>query len=180
MNTQFAQFFLVATAVAVLADGHASMPVSAQTHKARQSSPRAVDFFDIIELPIKIEGASVRASGSGSVLEGSVVNRSTESIIGCHFILLVVDPTGKVRQRYGWSERMIVEGVTIQELGVPLPKKIRVGRGERIVLGIEQVVSKESIWRAMRVEEAMQAYGGGRVVEMPEVRRAENLVGVPS
>ncbi len=49
-----------------------------------------------------------------------------------------------------------------------------------MLLGIDQVVGRRTIWWALKGEEALRACGIGEEWEMPEVQQMENYVdGVP-
>lgn len=141
-----------------------------------KQSPIAVEFFDIIEMPVMVDAAAVSFSDKAQVLKGSAVNRSSESLIGYHFILFIVDSAGKVRSQHSWSERLMLDGVTIRRFSVALPKKLKIKAGERVVMGIDQVIGAKWIWQAVKGEEALRAYCVSGASEMPEVRRVENYV----
>src|SRR5947207_265101 len=59
----------------------------------------AVLFFDVPDLPARIDEPKLRKSAKGLVLECAIANRSSEELLGLRLILLVIDPAGKLRSR---------------------------------------------------------------------------------
>lgn len=69
------------------------------SHQQPQDRSIAVSFFDVPELPARIDGPELRKSDKGFVMDCAVANRSSEQLLGLRFILLIVDPAGKLRKR---------------------------------------------------------------------------------
>jgi len=75
---------------------------------ANASSPgqlNAVTFFDVSDLPARIDAPKLSQSTREFTLDCAVANRSNEELLGIRLILLIVDPAGKLRGRVTWTER---------------------------------------------------------------------------
>ena len=59
------------------------------------------------------------------------------------------------------------------------PIKFKQKDGERLLLMIEQVVSRESIWEVVKAKDALEAYARGDYSVMPTVLRVANQVDAP-
>src|SRR6266550_3225216 len=74
---------------------------------AKASSPdRPSDavFFDVADLPARIDAPKMSQSDKDFVLDCAVANRSNEELLGIRLILLVIDTSGKLRSRIAWTE----------------------------------------------------------------------------
>ena len=59
------------------------------------------------------------------------------------------------------------------------PIKFKQKDGERLVLMVEQVISRESIWEVVKAKDALEAYARGDYSVMPAVLRVANQVDAP-
>src|SRR6266850_5087488 len=73
---------------------------------ANLSQPKAVEvvFFDVTELPARIDEPRLSKSKEFN-LDCAVANRAGEQLLGLRLILLVIDPAGSLRSRTTWTER---------------------------------------------------------------------------
>lgn len=137
-----------------------------------------VDFYEVAEMPLTITSAELRRSGDADALTFSVTNRSSERLMGLRLILIVVDPTGKLRSRTGWMERIDLEINATDDYSSKLSAKMKIRPGDRVVLTMEQVIGRESIWKVINAKEAFTAYASNTRHVMPDVRQVSNNVDV--
>ncbi len=150
--------------------------VGATSGKDTRAQKSSVDFFDVADMPLSISEATLSRTADGHVLKYSATNRSDEKLTGFHLIFLIVNTSGKLTNRSGWMERAVLESYSSRELSFPLPVKLRVRRGDRIVLAVEEVVGRESIWKVLNAKEAFTAYATNEQYVIPRVQRVVNQV----
>jgi hypothetical protein len=74
------------------------------------------------------------------------------------------------------TEGFSIPGYDIKTLTFKSPIKFKQKDGERLVLMIEQVISRESIWEVVKAKDALEAYARGDYSVMPAVMRVANQV----
>lgn len=134
----------------------------------------AVSFFDVSELPARIDGPQVTRIANRYSLKGAVANRSNEPLLGVQLILLIADRDGRVRVRTNWSEESQVEAAAIKTFEFHPPVKDNVQASDRLFLIIDGVIGRETIWHAVDAEKALRAYARGQHDIVPKVRTAAN------
>ena len=144
---------------------------------AGASSPgqlNAVTFFDVSDLPARIDAPKLSQSAKEFTLDCAVANRSNEELLGIRLILLIVDPAGKLRGRVTWTERTELAMYSIKTFAFH-PEITEVLRNtDQIFLGIEEVFGRETIWHAAAAEKALRAYSRGQHDVLPTVRKFAN------
>lgn len=139
-----------------------------------QPKPKAVTFFDVSDLPAHIDEPRLSKSGKEFVLDCAVANRSGEQLLGLRLILLVTDSAGKLRSRITWTERAELAMYSIKTFAFhPVPTE-DVRDTDRVFLGIDEVIGRETIWRAAGVEKALRAYSRGQHDVVPTVQTFVN------
>lgn len=133
----------------------------------------AAVFFDVSELPARIDEPKLRKSDKGMVMDCAIANRSDEQLLGVRLILMVVDPAGKLRNRITWTERTELARYSIKTFELhPAIGELR--RTDQLFLGIDEVIGSETIWRAAGAEKALRAYTRGQHDVVPTVRTFAN------
>ena len=142
----------------------------------RQEQPQsaAVAFFDIPDLPARVDEPKLRKSDEGSVLDCAVANRSSEQLLGLRLILLVVEHSGKLRSRITWTEASELTSYSIKAFAFHPIIKGELRSTDQFYLGIDEVIGQETIWHAAGAEKALRAYSRGQPDVMPEVRTMAN------
>ena len=134
----------------------------------------SVIFFDVSDLPARIDEPRLRKSDKEFVLDCAVANRSSEQLLGIRLILLVIDPAGKMRSRITWTERAELAIFSIKTFAFH-PEITSALRGtDQLFLGIDEVIGRETIWRAVGAEKALRAYSRGQHDVEPAVRTVAN------
>jgi len=59
------------------------------------------------------------------------------------------------------------------------PIRLKQKDGERLLLMIEQVISRESIWEVVKAKDTIEAYARGNFSVVPTVLRVANQVDAP-
>src|SRR3989441_1713014 len=79
-----------------------------------QERPRAVLFFDVLDLPARIDEPKLLKKANQYVLSCALANRSGEQLVGLRLTLMVVESSGKVRTRISWNEAAEVPAYSIK------------------------------------------------------------------
>ena len=149
-----------------------SFSFSVKASSLEQSN--SVTFFDISDLPARIDEPGLRQSDKEFVLDCAVANRSGEQLLGIRLILLVVDPAGKLRSRIAWTERAELAMYSIKTFAFHPEITVAVRSSDRLFIGIDEVIGHETIWRAVGAEKALRAYSRGQHDVTPVVRTIAN------
>jgi hypothetical protein len=134
----------------------------------------AVTFFDVSDLPARIDEPKLSQSAKEFTLDCAVANRSNEELLGIRLILLIVDPAGKLRGRVTWTERTDLAVYSIKTFAFHPEITGDLRKTDQIFLGIEEVFGRETIWRAAGAEKALRAYSRGQHDLVPTVRALAN------
>lgn len=140
----------------------------------KQTKLIPVGFFDVPELPLKISSAGLTRTADGYELGFFATSNAAEPIRGVEIVFLVYDSAGRLRAVADWVQRIQLASYATEELSVALPMKVKMGDNDRLLIGIKQVIGRESIWNVVKAVEALKAYAAGGHYEMPEVQRVSN------
>src|SRR5437870_8009316 len=103
-----------ACSVIWLAAFFSSPAIASPCDEQPQDQSFAVVFFDVSDLPARIDEPKLHQSEEGFVLDCAVANRSSEQLLGLRFILLVVDDSGKMRSLITWTDRAELTNYSIK------------------------------------------------------------------
>jgi len=147
---------------------------TAKASSMGQPKPNAITFFDVSDLPARIDEPRLSRNSKGSVIDCAVANRSGEQLLGIRLILLVIDPGGRLRSRITWTERIELPMYSIKTSSFhpEIPEDLR--PADRIFLGIDEVFGHETIWLADGAEKGLRAYARGQHDVVPRVRTLVN------
>ena len=144
-----------------------------------QSDALPIEVFQVLDLPLSIHEASLTKSERGQFLQLSLGNSSDLKILGLRYSLVSVDAQGQVQIRVNRTEGFSVAAYGMKTLTFKTPIKLRLKDGERLVMMIEQVISRESIWEVVKAKDAIEAYACGDFSVVPSVMRVTNQVDSP-
>jgi hypothetical protein len=136
--------------------------------------PNNVTFFDVADLPARIDAPKMSQSDKDFVLDCAVANRSNEELLGIRLILLVIDTSGKLRDRVIWTERTELAMYSIKTFAFHPEMAEDLRNTDKFFLGIEEVFGRETIWQASAAEKALRAYSRGQHDVLPTVRKFAN------
>lgn len=144
-----------------------------------QSDALPIEVFQILDLPLSIHEASLTKSERGHFLQLSLSNSSDLKILGLRYSLVSIDAREQVQIRVNRTEGFSVPAYGMKTLTFKTPIKLKQKDGERLLLMIEQVISRESIWEVVKAKDALEAYAQGDFSVVPSVLRIPNQVDSP-
>ncbi len=154
--------------------------VALSTPLAPQSSDRPVEVVQVLELPLNVHEASLTKNERGFYFAKlSLANSSDLRIIGLRYSLASIDSRNQVQPIVNRTEGFSIPAYGIKTLTFKSPIKLGQKDGERLVLMLEQVISRESIWEVVKAKDALEAYGRGDYSVVPAVLRVANQVDAP-
>ena len=138
-----------------------------------------IEIFQVLDLPLTVHDASLVKSDKGYLLKLSAGNSAELKIIGLRYSLITINHDSKPQIRVNRTEGFSLEPYAKESLTFKTPIKLKPRDGERLVLMLEQVVSRESIWEVVKAKDALEAYARGDYSVMPVVMRVSNAVDSP-
>jgi hypothetical protein len=131
-------------------------------------------FFDVLDLPARIDEPQLFKVKDKYSLKCAIANRSGEQLLGLRLILMSIDSAGKLRTHVTWSEVTELAAYSIKtfQFGFNLNEKAQTG--DRYFLAIDEVTGTETIWRAVDSEKALRAYSRGQHDIVPKVKTVAN------
>jgi len=144
-----------------------------------QNSDTPVDVFQVLDLPLSIHEASLVKSGKTFLLRLSLGNSSELKMIGVRYSLISIDSKNQPQPIVNRTEGFSIAGYATKTLTFKTPIRFKLSDGERLVLMLEQVISRESIWEVVKAKDALDAYAQGDYSVMPVVLRVANAVDAP-
>jgi hypothetical protein len=144
-----------------------------------QSTAVPIDVFQILDLPLSIHEASLVKSDKAFLLRLSLGNSSELQMVGLRYSLATIDSRNQLQPIVNRNEGFLLPAYATKTLTFKTPIRLRPKDGERFVLMIEQVISRESIWEVVKAKEALESYARGDYSVMPSVLRVANQVDAP-
>lgn len=144
-----------------------------------QSEEISVEVFQVLELPLSVHEASLTKSAKSYFLRVALGNSSDERVIGLRYSLATINANNEVRVIANRSEGFSLAGYATRTLTFKTPIRFKSKDGERLILMLEQVVSRESIWEVVKAKEALEIYASGDYSVKPAVLRVANQVDAP-
>jgi hypothetical protein len=151
-----------------------SSPMIAVSRELPEEQSFTVLFADVLALPARIDEPRLQMMDGRAVLSCAVANRSNEQLLGLRLLLLVVEPSGKLRNRLAWNERAPISSYSIKSLEFHPTIKGELSRTDRLFLAIDEVIGRETIWRVVEADKALKAYARGLPGMDPVVRTFAN------
>ena len=150
---------------------------------ARNFSPQTgdlpIEVFQVLDLPLSIHEASLTKTARGQFLRLSLGNSSDLKIIGLRYSIVSIDDRNQVQPRVNRTEGFSVPAYEMKTLTFKTPIRLKPKDGERFLIMIEQVISRESIWEVVKAKDALEAYALGDYSTVPTVLRVPNQVDSP-
>jgi len=146
---------------------------------ATQSGDMPIEVFQVLDLPVNVHEAALTKTERGLFLRIALGNSSDLKIIGLRYSIVSVDARSEVQVRVNRSEGLSIPAYGMKTLIFKTPIRLKPKDGERLVLMIEQVVSRESIWEVVKAKDSLEAYARGDYAVTPTVLRVPNQVDAP-
>ena len=135
-----------------------------------QTGDIPIDVFQVLELPLNVHQASLTKNERGYyLLQLSLGNSSELKILGLRYSIVSIDARNQVQIRVNRTEGFALPAYDMKTLTFKTPIKLKQKDGERLLLMIEQVISRESIWEVVKAKDAIEAYGRGDFSVAPSV-----------
>ena len=144
-----------------------------------QAGDISIEVFQVLDLPLSIHQAALTKSERGHFLQLSLSNSSDLKILGLRYSLASIDARNQLQIRVNRTEGFSLPAYDMKTLTFKTPIKIKQKDGERLLLMIEQVISRESIWEVVTAKDALEAYARGDFSVVPTVLRIPNQVDSP-
>jgi hypothetical protein len=146
---------------------------------APQSRDLPVEVFQVLDLPLSIHEAALVKSYKSFLLKISLGNSSDVKLIGLRYSLAIIDSKNQAQLLANRTEGFAIPPYDTTTMTFKTPIKFKPRDGERLVLMVEQIVSRESIWEVVKAKDALEAYARGDYSVMPTVMRVANAVDSP-
>ena len=141
--------------------------------------PIVVSFFDVLEIPARIDQPQLEKASSGYLLKCSIANRSSEEILGLRLTLMFADASAHGHYSHlTWNEPADVMGHSIKTLELHPPIKSELHAGA-IFLGADEVIGRENIWHVVNADNLLTAYASGHHGLIPKVQTVANKFDPP-
>ena len=141
-----------------------------------QTGDLPVEVFQVLDLPLNVHQASLVKSDKAFLVKLFLANSSDLKLIGFRFSLAVIDSKNQAQILINRTEGFSLRPYDTKTLTLKTPMKFKQKDGERLVLMVEQVISRESIWEVVKAKDALEAYARGDYSVMPTVMRVTNAV----
>jgi len=159
---------------------HAVVPLRrCVSNLSPQTGDISIEVFQVLDLPLSIHQAALTKSERGHFLQLSLSNSSDLKILGLRYSLASIDARNQLQIRVNRTEGFSLPAYDMKTLTFKTPIKIKQKDGERLLLMIEQVISRESIWEVVTAKDALEAYARGDFSVVPTVLRIPNQVDSP-
>src|SRR5256885_10338327 len=136
-------------------------------------------FFDVLELPARIDEPKLQRKANQYLLTCALANRSGEQLVGLRLTLMVVESSGKVRTRISWNEAATVPAYSIKTFEFNPNIKDEISNRATLFLGIDEVIGRETIWRTVEADKLLRAYARGQHDLIPRVQTLVNKFDPP-
>jgi hypothetical protein len=150
-----------------------------QPPKKSQTRDIAVEVIPVIEFPLNLHEAALVKTEKGYTLKCRFSSNADVTLIGIRYSLTVIEPVIGGRPVTNRIEGFEIAPYDTKTLTFPTPIRFRQTDGSRLVLMLEQVVSKESIWEVIKAKDVLEGYVHGDYSIQPHVLRVANQVDAP-
>ena len=144
-----------------------------------QSRDVPVEVVQVLELPLNVHEASLTKTERAYFLKLSLGNSSDLKMIGVHYSLALIDSRNQLQLLANRNEGFSISAYGSKTLTFKTPIKFKQKDGERLLLMLEQVYSRELIWDVIKAKDALEAYARGDFSVVPAVLRVANQVDAP-
>jgi hypothetical protein len=144
-----------------------------------QSETLSIEVFQVFELPLNVHEASLVKSDKGYFLKLALGNSSELGMIGLRYSLARINIKNQPQPIANRTEGFSIAPYATKILTFKTPIRFKPRDGERLVLMLEQVISRESIWEVVKAKDAFEAYARGDYSVTPAVLRVANQVDAP-
>ena len=134
---------------------------------------RPVTFFDVLDLPARIDEPRLQKTESYYALKCALANRSGETLVGVRLTLLLLDTSNNHITRVTWNEATPVAAYSIKSFEFHPAIKGET-KEVTVFLGIDEVLGRDTVWRTIDADKLLRAYARGQHGEIPRVQKLQN------
>jgi hypothetical protein len=135
---------------------------------------RPVTFFDVLDLPARIDEPRLKKNEGEYALKCALANRSGETLVGVGLTLMLVDSSNNNRiTRITWNEATTVPAYSIKTFEFHPPLKSE-AKDATVFLGIDEVIGRDSVWRTVDADKLLRAFARGQGGLIPKVQKLQN------
>src|SRR5215510_14066879 len=131
------------------------------------------------ELPLNVHEAALVKTDKGYLLKCRFSSTEDVPLIGLRYSLTLIEPVTGVRPITNRIEGFDLPPYSSKTVTFATPMRFRQTDGSRLVLMLEQVVSRESIWEVIKAKDVLEGYIKGDYSIEPHVLRVANQVDAP-
>ena len=139
----------------------------------------SIEVLQVLDLPLTVHEASLVKSERGFLVKLALGNSSEVRLVGLRYSLVTIDSKNQIRPLVNRIEGFAVQPYATKTLTFKTPLRFKPKDGERLVLMVEQVISREWIWEVVKAKDALDAYARGDYSVIPAVLRVANQVDAP-
>ncbi len=144
--------------------------------KFPQTNNVSIEVFQVLDLPLSVHEASLLKSDKGYLLKLLLGNSSELRMVGLRYSLAIIDSKNQIQPVVNRTEGFSIAPYASKAFTFKTPISFKPKDDERLVLMLEQVISRESIWEVVKAKEAFEAYARGDYSVVPVVMRVANQV----
>lgn len=164
-----------------LPEGSSSAPLRlCGGNSLQESGSLAIEVLQVLELPISVHEAVLVKAEKGYLLKLSLSNSSDSRMLGFRYALVLIDLKNRALPLVNRTEGITLPAYEKKSLTFKTPIRLTAKYEPRLVLMLEQVVSRESIWEVVKAKEALDSYAKGDYSIIPTVLRVANQVDAPA
>jgi hypothetical protein len=146
----------------------------------QDSGSITIEILQVLDLPLNVHEASLIKAKKGYLLKLSLSNSSDSRMIGLRYSLIAIDFKSRVQPLVNRTEGVSIPAYEKKSLTFETPIRFRAKDEPRLVLMLEQVISRESIWEVVKAKDALDSYAKGDYSVIPTVLRVANQVDAPA
>ena len=145
----------------------------------QDSKALTIEILQVLDLPLNVHEASLTKAKKGYLLKLSLSNSSDSRMIGLRYSLVAIDVKNRAQPLVNRTEGISIPAYDKKSLTFETPIRFRAKDDPRLVLMLEQVISRESIWEVVKAKDALDSYARGDYSVIPTVLRVANQVDAP-
>ena len=173
---KFARIILVAVVALVSCSfQHAQAATAFQ-----ESGSLTIEVLQVLDLPVSVHEAVLVKAEKGYLLKLTLSNSSDSRMLGLRYSLVLIDLKNRALPLVNRTEGIALPGYEKKSLTFKTPIRFTAKYEPRLVLMLEQVVSRESIWEVVKAKDALDSYAKGDYSVIPTVLRVANQVDAPA
>ena len=134
---------------------------------------RTVNFFDVLDLPARIDRPELQKHDGDYALKCALANRSGETLVGVRLTLMLLDSSNNHITRVTWNEATTVPAYSIKSFEFHPTIKGET-KDVAVFFFFYEAIGGESILRTVDADKLLRAYARGQSGLIPKVQKLQN------